>query len=422
MTTKADLLFLTSDKYGPLYYHNVYSFYEEPITFSALNEFGQLYFCYSLGLDDNYEHDQWLIVPISEQKINKLEQKDIPIVKAIQQSSNSNVLFTKINLESNKIIEVFQSSRNPCYLLPDASIFINENINYDGTRKYTHRIRIAKENSKDIVSALLDKASIAFSAFCKNYLSKFDISNNFYPHDAVEGSFVYRVKADSKEELQSKGHSILSSISNKKEFLASLDAREIDLRIVVKLFNILLANKLQIQLIDEDSTNAVVTLTPNYVSELLHEVDLRLGSYLDSSMVPQADNLDRLKLYLQLTSENGFVTPESLKVDKRQVDYYRDACKILSLTHSYSTLTPLGIKALNAENERDYVKIIQRQFEETECGSIWMLKYEVDSLVNIKEETAADFLINNCNGLSESTSRRRAQTLKSWVKKFKKFI
>ncbi|GIC17384.1 hypothetical protein VCSRO98_3255 [Vibrio cholerae] len=50
-----------------------------------------------------------------------------------------------------------------------------------------------------------------------------------------------------------------------------------------------------------------------------------------------------------------------------------------------------------------------------------MLKQGVNSMLDIQEDSATEFLIENCNGLSDNTSRRRAQTLKSWVRKFKEF-
>jgi hypothetical protein len=417
MSKKSELLFIKSKVFGPLYYHNVYSFYDEPLIFNALNEFGQLFFCYGLGCDD--EDDRWIVVPISEQNANKLEQKDMPILSAIKQSANSNVLVIKTSLVSGEQNEEYVAAKKLPYRLPTDKVFIRENVNYDGKRTHTHRIRIAKNNNAQIVSQILNKASEAFGEFCQGYLKKFDLSTRFFPQDAIPGSFVYRVKADNAKQLKLEGYDILLKVSVKEDFLAALDEREVDLRIVRKLFDLLLSNDLKIQLIDEESTETIIELSTEYVKDLIKEVDERLGSYLDSSMVPQADNLDTLRRYLMLIEKYGYVSAAALKVVDRQVSYYRDACRSLSLTHNYSKLTPIGTTALTSETDAEFVKIIQRQFEETECGHIWMINQGVDSIVKIDEDSAADFLIENCNGLSDSTSRRRAQTLKSWVKKFK---
>lgn len=61
-------------------------------------------------------------------------------------------------------------------------------------------------------------------------------------------------------------------------------------------------------------------------------------------MVPQADSLERIRLYLNIVDRNRVVTAKELGVEPRQVSYYRDACKLLSLIHDYSSLTPLGMK------------------------------------------------------------------------------
>ncbi|OXR99548.1 DUF6575 domain-containing protein [Shewanella algae] len=417
---KSELLFIKTKTFGRLYYHNVYSFYEQPLTFVSLNDFGQLFFCYSLGLDDHYLKDQWIIVPISEDNVNKLEQKDIPIIKAIKQSSTSNVLVVDILLESGRLIERRTPANKLDFIFPDKNVFIHENINYDGSRKHTHRIRFSKNAKSPIASEVLDSASKAFNEFCKNFLRYFDVKTNFYHQDAIRGSFVYRVKASQIEELQSKGHAVLSKISDVNEFINAIDNKEIDLRLARNLFEELLNSELKVELYDEESTELILSLEHEYVEVLLREVDERIGVYLDSTMVPQADNLDRVKLYLTLVAENQVVTSDNLRVDPRQVSYYRDACQLLSLIHSYGKITPIGYKALHTDNEEDYLKIIQRQFEEMECGHIWMKEQKVTSILDINENTAAQFLIKNCNGLSDNTSVRRARTLSSWVKRFKK--
>lgn len=421
MSTRNDLLFLKSERCGSLFYHNVYSYYDEPLIFTAMNGYDQLYFCYSLGCDQT--HDRWIIVPTSQEKINRLEQKDIPIIQMIQPSSSAKVLMVKVSLETSEIIEDFQIAKKLPYKMPANDIFIRENINYDGRRKHSHRIRIAKKSNKLIISETLNKVSEVFGEFCRNYLSKHDISVSFYPRDAVIGSFVYRVKTETKneDEFKSKGYELLSKVSSQEDFLSSLNGQEVDLRIIRKLFDLIGTNDIEIQLIDEDTTQTILELAPSYVASVLPEIDDKLGSYLDSTMVPQADNLDRIKLYLNIIDNKRVVTSQGLGVDPRQVSYYRDACKLLSLIHDYSSLTPLGLKVATSQDESEWVKIIKRQFEESDCGHLWMSNQGVDTILNISEESAVDFLIENCNGLSESTSRRRAQTLKAWVKTFKQF-
>ncbi|KAB5322271.1 DUF6575 domain-containing protein, partial [Bacteroides stercoris] len=315
MSAKDDLLFLTSSRCGSLYYHNVYSYYDEPLIFTALNEYDQLFFCYSLGCDE--QHDRWIIVPASQEKVNRLEQKDIPIVHMIKPSVSAKVLLTKIGLDTNEVSEEFVVAKKLPYKMPQDNVFIRENINYDGRRKHSHRIRIAKKSNKDIISETLNQVSEVFGEFCRHYLKKHEISVSFYPRDAVEGSFVYRVKTATKDEIdfRTKGYELLSKVSSHEDFLSSLEAQEIDLRIVRKLFDLIGSNDIEIQLIDEDSTQTILGLEPNYVEELLPDINDKLGSYLDSTMVPQADSLERIRLYLNIVDRNRVVTAKELGVE-----------------------------------------------------------------------------------------------------------
>lgn len=421
MKNNSELLFLQSNRCGTLYYHNVYNYYDEPLIFSAMNEYEQLFFCYSLGCDDS--DDRWIIIPTSSEKLNELEQKDISVVKMIKQSSTSKVLLVKINLDNNNINEEFVLSKKLTYKMPKDDYYIRENINYDGKRKYSHKIRIAKVNEKDIISEILNQASDVFTEFCRHYLEKHNLSVKFFPQDAVKGSFVYRIKTTTKQldEFNSIGYQLLQEITTPKCFMSAINDKKIDLRIVRKLFEIIAVNDLVIQFIDENSTNNILNLSAEYAKRMIPEIDDKLGIYLDSTMVPQADNLMRIKKYLSIVDNQRVVTAEELGVHHRQVSYYRDACRMLSLIHDYSILTPLGQKMNSLNSEVEFIELIKRQFEETDCGALWMLNQKVSSIVEINEESATEFLIENCNGLSESTSRRRAQTLKSWVKKFKEF-
>lgn len=422
MSTKADLFFIKSDRCGSLYYHNVYNYYDEPLIFTALNEYEQLFFCYSLGCDDSY--DRWIIVPTSQDKVNKLEQKDISIFNMIKPSASAKVLLVKIDLESYKIGEELVVASKLPYKMPDEKLCITENINFDGKRKHTHRIRIAKKSNSSLVSETLNRVSEVFTEFCRNYLNKFDIPVSFYPKDAVIGSFVYRVKTetDKNSDFNTRGYEALEKISSEEDFLSSLDEREIDLRIVRKLFDLIGTNDVGIQFIDESTTRTILELGPDYAKSLIPKIDDKLGLYLDSTMVPQADNLERIKDYLTIVNNNRVVTSVELGVEPRQVQYYRDACILLSLVHEYSSLTPLGAKVANSTDSGEWLTIIKEQFENSECGNLWMALEGVDSIVDISEDSAAQFLIDYCNGLSESTSRRRAQTLKAWVKRFREIL
>lgn len=138
----------------------------------------------------------------------------------IKPSVSAKVLLTKIGLDTNEVSEEFVVAKKLPYKMPQDNVFIRENINYDGRRKHSHRIRIAKKSNKDIISETLNQVSEVFGEFCRHYLKKHEISVSFYPRDAVEGSFVYRVKTATKDEIdfRTKGYELLSKVSSHEDF------------------------------------------------------------------------------------------------------------------------------------------------------------------------------------------------------------
>lgn len=418
LTDKSDLLFINSEKFGALYYHNVYAYYDEPLTFTALNEFGQLYFCYSLGYIDGF--DKWIVVPVSNEKVNRLEQKDIPIIEMIKPNSSAKVFLIEIDVNDFSLRETIVQSRKLDFLFPEKNIFITRNINFDGVRKHTHRIRIDQKNGK-IESSTLAQSLDYFVDFITTYLKKSDVTVSMFAHDAIVGSFSYRIKTKIDSDESNVALTPLNGLSDKDIFIKCIDHKKIDLRLVRRLFDIVLSKSMTLEIIDEDSTDVIFSLTPDFVNSVIDKVDDMLGVYLDSTMVPQADSLETIKSYIDLLKNREHVTDSKLGITPRQVSYYRDACKLLNLVYDYSLLTPVGILASEAKSEEEFISIIIKQFELSDCGFLWMNTQGVSSIFEINENSAADFLIEYCNGLSENTARRRAQTLKAWVRKFKDF-
>ncbi len=137
-------------------------------------------------------------------------------------------------------------------------------------------------------------------------------------------------------------------------------------------------------------------------------------------MVPQANDLDRIKKYLDILKSDNVVTEDRLGVSERQINYYRDACYLLGLINEkYNYLTPIGNRITEITDQNEYLKILKRQFENSECGYLWMKNQQVATILDIDPDSAEQFLLDNASGLSNTTSRRRASTLKIWVTKFK---
>lgn len=123
-----DLIFVDNNKFGKLKYHNVYAYYDEPLMFSAKNQFGHIYFCYSLGCDNLY--DRWLVIPTTSECINHFEQKDISIFSMIKNSLREKTTYLlKFNLNNLEQSLDLLEEKNFNYKLPNEDLYIHENIN-----------------------------------------------------------------------------------------------------------------------------------------------------------------------------------------------------------------------------------------------------------------------------------------------------
>lgn len=411
-----DIEFLKTP-FGRLEIYNVYASYEEPTIFSATNEYGQLFFCYWIGV--NTEEDRWIINPVSESLINKLEQKKTPISKLIKPKGYSKVFMFSEFMDSGetRFTELATTRRLP-FTLPDDSVFISENINLDGSRKHTHRVRINKESQGLYLSNKLADIFGAFSDFYHALRQPLDVSSTLEAVDALRGSFNFRVKATNIDALRDKVYPAFRSASSSDGLNEIIANRKVDLLEVRKIFTLLSEHKTDVELIEESSTDVILKLTSQDVEGLMPILDEQLATYLNSTMVPQADHLDSIQHFLKLLGQNGYVTPESFGKTSRQVSYYRDAVTTLGFMHDYGKLTPKGIRASQLERN-EFISLVKEQFEETECGYIWMSVADVDSCTDLNENAAADFLIEYCTGLSENTARRRGATLKRWIEEFK---
>ena len=415
------ILFLETD-FGKLFYHNVYAFYGEPVVFTAFNEYRHFFFCYSLGLDDEQENDLWLIMPISEEKKNRLEQKDIPVIKMMKGDDCEKIKLLKLNVDTGEKEENWISTRNYPYLMPDDTIYISENINWDDTRSHTHKIRVAANN---LTNTKLNEITILFSNLIKSIFSKNNVNINLFPQDAIHGSFVFRVKTkcegNALQENKEKSYSDLLSFNDKHKFKEILNNKHIDVKSTWKLLNLIKSYDSVIQFIDESSTVKLLNINSELAGELLNLVDSKLDTYLESTMVPQANDIYKVKKYLDILKSDNVVALDKLGVtSERQISYYRDACYLLGLINErYNYLTPIGNRITEIQEENEWLKILRVQFENSECGYLWMKNQGVNSILDIDPNSATQYLLDNANGLSEDTAKRRASTLKRWVNVFK---
>jgi len=133
---------------------------------------------------------------------------------------------------------------------------------------------------------------------------------------------------------------------------------------------------------------------------------------LDSDYVPQADDPDRVVRTLAILHGGQSVTPETLGVGPRNVDYYLHAVKLLGFVSKRGQLLKSG-RAVLALDDAGRRARLALAFENSECGRAWTRWYRATGLHAVPPDTAQQFL-GEFFKLSDDTSERRANTLKAW--------
>lgn len=141
---------------------------------------------------------------------------------------------------------------------------------------------------------------------------------------------------------------------------------------------------------------------------------------------PQADSFNRVIDLLGLLMENKVLTGEEITLnyafDKRQTDYYTNACIYLGLVEktrendsiNYS-LTDKGIKIMLSKQKKKKLALVKCILEHEVFNKVLRKTITKNRLLNKKEVSN---IMKNCylyNIKSESTIYRRAQTVVKWI-------
>ena len=240
----------------------------------------------------------------------------------------------------------------------------------------------------------------------------FGDSVELIPQAARPGSFILDISAyglhpRALEELD-------SALANNPE--------RVDGRRLVALAELLTQNgtRIAVSVVDSSdgtsqSTAPVLVIEPRRGKLLLEAVESASPRTIDSADVPQADDLDRVFDVVDRIARHEEVSAEAIGITKRQVDYYRRAAKILGFLEESDALTAAGrlIARLGAD---DRLRTTVVYFESSICGDAWIRWSEGKTLLDVKPDTAVDFLLASVPGLAEETARRRAVTLNAWYR------
>lgn len=288
-------------------------------------------------------------------------------------------------------------------------------------------IRVADQTSRPafgVVSSVVDSWRALFESAC----AAFDLEPVMYPLEGRTGSYVVNASIDGGPDSQRAFDLLRELIGAEGTALGEqLQVAKIDARKYRMLLETLKDHRatLEVIMVDAQSEESLehelpITVSFETAKSVLPPVREIASKMLDSGQVPQADDMTRLFRLLDLLRDQVEVTAESLEVVPRQVNYYKQAGRILHLLSEDNELTGGGaqVARLGHDERRMSLAVL---FEESDCGAAWISWAGAATLVDLDPESAAAFIREAVPTLSPVTAKRRAQTLTAWQKELAPF-
>lgn len=421
-----------TNKFGQLKLLTEYLWYDCPRTFVAGNKKRKVFIHWADELDDS---DVWYYVNISDDEKTRLENGDVQL-RDIFYLKDILEVTTPFDRKMPVIEKILSFDKIDPDSLPEPGLCLckNESGEFDFIEKEAeefifnsevHEIKLYKQRStKDIPWSAVNAILTAWGNLC-NYIigTESDEASDkvfFTPLAATLGSYKQQFKASNNKELLAKLNEMSALISSNNDVGVQLRELDVDPALVEELMSALEDSELKLDIMT-NTGGVFSTLDSRGFEAASRSITEYNQRNISSDLIPQADEVCRIIKLVKSKSEGKLFNSETENIVPRQIMYYQTASKIMGFTKPNGILTPIGHRLAEAKTEKEQYTIILERFEITDCGWAWMKHCEVNNVCDIPKGTAANFLINRSKGLKESTARRRARTLESWLLKFKEY-
>lgn len=119
-----NFIFLEKNKVlGTIISSKIYYWYDAPVTFKAFDEFGNYYFCYSLGYDKENDSEDWLLVKTTEQNMIELEKNKISITDFVMENLNQDKVYLVKLYENKETVELLKEETFN-FKMPKKDVFL----------------------------------------------------------------------------------------------------------------------------------------------------------------------------------------------------------------------------------------------------------------------------------------------------------
>jgi hypothetical protein len=323
-------------------------------------------------------------------------------------------------------------------------------VRHDGSQQFHRALRSCFQLEPDLPSLRTQLAAVPQidrSAY-KTFLSliaenDFEVEMSYLPlgadHfvDAVKLSphmAISFVRLFSETEIVEAPRSISGTVVGASQTRSRLEVRERGGRVVSAtvedpqiLKGLRIGGKYAVQLRETTTTESVtekvsvtelvVSLAPVVEQGTSSAPDEGGQDLLPSELFPEGNDPDKIHLLVKELLRTTSPKPETIGVSsQRWINYYRASARILGLVTASGTLTRHGKVAARAPKD-EFMSLFAMQFKVSDVGQAWLEWANVTSLSQLDPKSAEAFITSISEGLSESNVKRRASTLRAWLKK-----
>lgn len=108
---------------GTIISSKIYSWYDGPLLLKAFDEYGNYYFCYSLGYDKENDSENWLLVKTTEQNMIELEKNKISITDFVMGNLNQDKVYLVKLYENEDTVELLKKETFN-FKMPKKDVFL----------------------------------------------------------------------------------------------------------------------------------------------------------------------------------------------------------------------------------------------------------------------------------------------------------
>jgi hypothetical protein len=410
---------------GTLEVVEVYDYYDGPKFFTVRDVTGRFYVVYWCDIEN--EAEGWLYLPISEHRLDDLRRKNISAHEAFSEPEIGYwLVYTRVKPRAEESIQFYNTETVNHDFFPPEGMFVEHiDVVEKGGANWNHELYIERDSLTTTPSAeVAAEIFTLWTTLIESTMNLISKSQSTHITSALPGSLEVKVgssNVDVTYEALSLIDRVVSEHQNDVNLVEQLYSAGIEPYKLRALFEAVRRNKLKISI----TPRALGVLDKSIVfthenSEIwIRRLEPLISKILGTDKIPQADEISKIIDIVNFKKDGIEITPELLGVTERQVRYYEDAAISLGVLDKNRDLSSIGyfIGSQNSDDEKYSALAIR--FESSDCGWSWIKWSGVNSLVDLVEDTAESFLIDVAPGLSENTAKRRASTLRLWLRKLK---